>query len=156
MYQQTRKKIVHQDTEGLAYGLLRAGLGILALLTGVTGCWALLAPVSFFTMFPLPNHPWVALLPPYNEHLTRDVGEFNLSFAFLFIWSIILCERRLIQVVLVAWLVYAVPHFIYHLSHLSQFTIVDKVAQIGSLAIVILLPIVLLITLSNSHKRLRN
>lgn len=156
MYQQTRKKTVHQDTEGLAYGWLCGGLGVLALLTAVTGCWALLTPVSFFTTFPLPNHPWVALLPPYNEHLTRDVGEFNLSFTFLFIWSIILCERRLIQVVLVAWLVYAVPHFIYHLSHLSQFTIVDKVAQIGSLAIVILLPIVLLITLRNSHKRLRN
>ena len=59
--------------------VVRAGLGILALLQGIVGVWASLAPTSFYRTFPLPGHPWVSLLPPYNEHLTRDVGELSLA-----------------------------------------------------------------------------
>jgi len=77
----------------------------------------------------------------------RDVGEFNLSFALLFIWTTISPERRLIWPVLWAWLVYAVPHFIYHLNHLMHFALVDQIGQVVALGFVILLPLVLLVAL---------
>jgi hypothetical protein len=55
--------------------VVRAGLEILAVSQGVIGIWALLAPTSFYSSFPITGHPWVSLLPPYNEHLIRDVGS---------------------------------------------------------------------------------
>jgi hypothetical protein len=133
---------------------LRAGLAFLVLTTAVVGIWTLFAPESFFTTFPAPGHPWVALLPPYNEHLVRDVGALNLSFTLLFTWATISLERRLIQIILLAWLVYAIPHFTYHLNHLMHFSLFDQVEQIVSLGIVILLPLVLLI-LSNKVQKQR-
>ncbi len=136
-----------QGSEAQASRWIRAVLAVLAFITVVTGCWAFIAPVSFFTTFPLPSHPWVALLPPYNEHLVRDVGEFNLSFALLFVWAMVSFERRLVQAILIAWLVYAVPHFFYHLVHLAHFPLVDQIVQTIALGIVILLPLVMLVAL---------
>jgi hypothetical protein len=60
---------------------VRAGLGILAVVQGVVGVWALLAPASFYARFPVSGHAWVAQLPPYNEHLVRDFGALNLALA---------------------------------------------------------------------------
>lgn len=130
---------------------LRVGLIFLAFSTAVVGVWALFAPESFFTTFPAPGHPWVALLPPYNEHLVRDVGEFNLSFTLLFTWAAISLERRLTQVSLLAWLVNAVPHFIFHLNHLMHYSPFDQIGLIVSFGMIILVPIMLLITLSKTR-----
>ena len=138
---------MHQRSKAYTYGWFRAGLVALALVAAITGFWAFLLPESFFTTFPLPGHSWVVLLPPYNEHLVRDVGEFNLSFALLFTWAAIVFERRLVQAILVAWLVYAVPHFVYHLLHLEHFAPVDRFAQTIGLGSIVLLPLVLLVAL---------
>jgi len=145
-----------QRSEAQAYRWIRAGFAVLAFITVVIGCWAFIAPVSFFTSFPLPGHPWVALLPPYNEHLVRDMGEFNLSFALLFVWAMVSCERRLVQAILIAWVVYAVPHFFYHLVHLAHFPLVDQIAQTISLGMVILLPLVMLVSLRQVRLRQRD
>ncbi len=128
-------------------GWIRVCLAFLALTTAIIGAWALFAPLSFFTTFPAPGHPWVALRPPYTEHLVRDVGGLNLGFALLFAWTTISPERRLVPAVLLAWLVYAVPHFIYHLNHLMHFTLVDQIGQIVTLGLVIVLPLILLVAL---------
>lgn len=143
----------HISSRSVAPGWIRVCLAFLALTTLVTGAWALFAPLSFFTTFPAPGHPWVALLPPYNEHLVRDVGEFNLGFALLFIWATISLERRLVQAILSAWLVYAVPHFIYHLKHLAHFVLIDQIGQMIALGFIILLPLILLVTLSWPRRR---
>jgi hypothetical protein len=127
---------------------LRICLTFLTITTAFVGVWALFVPESFFTTFPAPGHPWVALLPPYNKHLVRDVGEFNLSFTLLFTWATISLKRSLIQVILLAWLVYAIPHFIYHLNHLMHFSLFDQVGQVISLGLVVLLPFVPLLTLN--------
>jgi hypothetical protein len=63
----------------------RAGLGILAVLQVIIGVWALFAPTGFYGSFPLPGHSWISLLPPYNEHLVRDVGE--LSLVLTVVWQ---------------------------------------------------------------------
>ena len=153
MSENVKEEITRQRSETPKYGWLRIGLIALALITAITGGWALFAPESFFTTFPAPGHPWVALLPPYNEHLVRDVGEFNLSFTLLFTWAAVSPQRLLVRATLVAWLVYAVPHFVFHLGHLAHFALVDKVTQMIGLGIVIVLPLLLLVVLSRLSPR---
>lgn len=80
------------------------------------GVWGLFAPESFFRDFPGFGFSWVQDLPPYNEHLVRDVGAFFLAFGVLFLGAAVIMDRRLTQVVLSAWLVFAVPHLIFHLA----------------------------------------
>ncbi len=143
----TKEVVMHRSTEGPAVSWLRAGLILLALVSLIIGCWALFFPQNFYADFPLPGHNWVAMLPPYNEHLVRDVGEFNLCFVLLFGWAAVSLERRLVQIVLIASLVYAVPHFIFHLTHLMPFPLIDQVLQTITLALVIVLPLALLIVL---------
>jgi hypothetical protein len=50
-----------------------------------------------------------------------------------------------VQVVAGATLVYAAPHFLYHLLHLDLFDTSDKVLEVGSLAITVIVPVLLLI-----------
>ncbi len=78
----------------------------------------------------------------------RDVGEFNLSFTLLFTWAAIARERRLTRAALVAYLVYAVPHLVYHLSHLMGFSPADAVAQTIALLIAVVIPLALLVDVS--------
>jgi hypothetical protein len=56
---------------------LRAGLILYLAVTALVGVWAALWPRSFHDDFPWPGHPWLALLPVYNEHLIRDFGAMN-------------------------------------------------------------------------------
>jgi hypothetical protein len=108
---------------------VRAGLGILAALQAVVGVWALLAPVSFYTSFPAAGHGWVALLPPYNEHLIRDVGELSLALTVVLAAAAVSGQRLLSAVAVCALAVYAVPHAVYHALHLEGFPTGDAVAQ---------------------------
>jgi len=124
---------------------LRAGLLILALAAAVVGFWALLAPQSFYDDFPGGGRTWVSALPPYNEHLIRDVGGLNLALALLLGWAAVTLERAIVLAALVAALVYAVPHFIYHASNLEDLSTGDKVAQTVSLALALVLPLALLV-----------
>jgi hypothetical protein len=120
--------------------VVRAGLGILALLQGIVGVWASLAPASFYRSFPLPGHPWVSLLPPYNEHLTRDVGELNLALTVVLTAAAVTGRWLLSAVAVGAAAVYAVPHAVFHFLHLEGFPTPDAVAQ--SVGIVLQLVVV--------------
>jgi len=109
--------------------LLRVGLLILSATQAIVGVWALPAPRAFYDGFPLPGHPWVALLPPYNEHLVRDVGAFNLALTVVLVAAAWTLEPTLVRVALVALLVYAVPHTIFHAGHLDGFPPGDALGQ---------------------------
>src|SRR4028118_1615057 len=74
--------------------VLRVGLGFLALSQGVIGAWALLGPRTFFDHFPGTALGWVALLPPYNEHLVRDVGALSLALTVLLGYAAVRPEPR--------------------------------------------------------------
>ncbi len=50
----------------------------------------------------------------------------------------------LVRVSLVAWLVYAVPHFAFHLTTLDAFSLADNLASMGSLGLAVLIPLLLL------------
>ncbi len=59
----------------------------------------------------------------------------------------------MIRVALVAWLGYALPHFIYHTTLTEHFSSFDNVGQLGSLGLQVLLPLVLLYLLAQQDAR---
>jgi hypothetical protein len=115
--------------------VVRAGLGILAVFQAIIGVWALFAPTSFYSSFPLPGHPWVSLLPPYNEHLVRDVGELSLALTVVLAAAAVIGQRLLSAVAVAAIAVYAVPHAIFHFLHLEGFSTSDAIAQTIGIAL---------------------
>ena len=123
---------------------LRAGLALLAASAAVVGFWALLAPRSFYDDFPGGGRSWVSALPPYNEHLVRDVGGLNLALVLLLAWAAASLDRRLVTVGLLAYLVNAVPHFVFHVTELGSLATVDQIGETFSLAVALVLPVVLL------------
>jgi hypothetical protein len=89
---------------------LRPALGFLTLTQAVVGIWQLLVPRSFYDLY------WVELLPPYNEHLLRDVGGLNLALAVVLGASALIMDRRLISTALLAYLTFPpMPRCCHHL-----------------------------------------
>lgn len=120
---------------------LRSGLLFLAAGSILVGAWALFLPRSFYEDFPATGRHWVSSLPPYNEHLVRDVGSLNLALGVLLATAAILLGRRLVRVSLVAWLVNAVPHFVFHLTELDALSFGDALGNSVTLGIAVLLPL---------------
>jgi hypothetical protein len=125
--------------------LLRIGLLTLAAPQVVIGTWALFAPRAFYDGFPATGHAWVALLPPYNEHLVRDVGALNLAVSAVLVAAALAPHRSLATAALVAQLVYTVPHAVFHVTHLEGFPVTDAVVQTAGFAVQVVLPLVLLV-----------
>ncbi|RKQ93104.1 hypothetical protein C8N24_2964 [Solirubrobacter pauli] len=120
--------------------VLRVSLALVALSALLPGLEGTLGPGSFYAQFPL-GRGWVELLPPYNEHLVRDVGGFYLAFAILFAWAAVTLASALIVPLCVAWSVAAVAHAIFHITHLDGFSTGDAVAQTTGLLAVVALPV---------------
>jgi hypothetical protein len=129
----------------------RAGLAILAVFQGVIGVWALLAPASFYRSFPMSGHAWVSLLPPYNEHLIRDVGELSLALTVVLTAAAATGQRLLSAVAVGALAVYTVPHAVFHALHLEGFGTVDAVAQTVGFAVQLLVAAVVAWLLWRDH-----
>jgi hypothetical protein len=125
----------------LTNSVLRAGLWFLTGVELVIGLVATLAPRTFYDYV-----PWVSLLPPYSEHLMRDVGALNLSLALVFVVAATTMERRLVRVALGAYLLFAIPHLIFHTTHLENFTTAAAVEQTTTLAIAVLPAALLVLT----------
>src|SRR3712207_1112258 len=133
-----------QDRRRVRRAWLRIGLLLVAATPLAGGLWALLFPRAFYDDFPLPGSNWVSTLGPYNEHLVRDYGALNLAMAVLLLAAAVLLERHLAQVALIVWLVFEVPHFVFHVGQTHHFSAGSNVAQLGGLALLIVLPFVLL------------
>ena len=130
---------------------LRIGLLFLAVTSISSGLWAYFVPRSFYEDFPLPGWDWVSTLGPYNEHLVSDYGAMNLAMGVLMVVTAVFLERRLVQAALVAWLAYAVPHFVFHIGQVHHFSLVDNLTQLGALGFVVLLPVVLFLQMWPSN-----
>ncbi|GAA4421025.1 hypothetical protein ACFQV2_13680 [Actinokineospora soli] len=124
--------------------MIRAGLIFLAVAQGAVGLVQLLAPKFFYDDFPTSATPWVSLLPPYNEHLMRDVGALTLAYVLVLAAAAIWPEPKLVRVALAANLVFAIPHFVFHATHLDHYPTGSAVAQTIALALAVLLPLGLL------------
>lgn len=117
----------------------RIALGVLLLSALSIGLTATVAPHAFYDDFPFVAH-WVELLPPYNEHLVTDVGGLYLGFSILFAWALWTLDRTLVQAVSVAWLLAAGIHLLFHAGHLENFSTGDAIAEIASLAFLLIPP----------------
>jgi hypothetical protein len=117
-------------------------MGVPSILIGV---WAGFFPRGFYDDFPGAGRVWVAPDGPFNEHLVRDVGVLNLSLAVVTIAAAIWLTRPLVRATAVAWLVYGVPHLVYHVRHRSPFDTDDQVSIVASLALAPILAIAILV-----------
>jgi hypothetical protein len=119
--------------------LARAALLILLVSVLAVGLPAAFAPQTFYDDFPFVRN-WVELLPPYNEHLVTDVGGLYLGFAVLFAWAAWTLQPTLVRAACSAWLLAAALHLFFHATHLESFSTGDAVAEIASLAFLLLPP----------------
>src|SRR5262245_66408643 len=126
--------------------VVRAGLAALVVTALVVGLWAAFAPRSFYDDFPGGGHVWVAVDGPYNEHLVRDVGELNLALGAVTLVALVTMARAAAVAAALGWLVYQIPHLLYHVRHTDVFTdSTDKVTSITSLALGVALPLIVLL-----------
>lgn len=129
--------------------VFRAGLLALGGVQAYLGLYALLAPLGFYENFPF-GRGWVALLPAYSEHLVRDVGGLFLLSAGVLIAAGVLLGRQLVAVALATFLLYSMPHTIYHYLNFGPFATADVVANVIGLGAQVLVPIALLALLWRS------
>jgi hypothetical protein len=120
-------------------GVARAALAILALSALSVGLPATVAPHAFYDSFPFLAH-WVDRIPPYNEHLVTDVGGLYLGFTVLFSWAAWTLQPTLVRAVCAAWLLAAVLHLGFHATHLENFDTADAIAELTSLASLLIPP----------------
>ncbi|MVU76162.1 hypothetical protein GPX89_02775 [Nocardia sp. ET3-3] len=95
---------------------LFAILGFLAAVGALTGLWAVVAPESFYDSYPFGLH-WVRGDGPYNHHLITDVGAFFLALGAISGAALWYRDSVIARVAGFGWLVFGVPHFIYHAFH---------------------------------------
>jgi hypothetical protein len=124
--------------------LLRATLACLALSAAFPGLLATLSPTSFYDSFPF-GRGWVQTLPPYNEHLVHDVGNYKLAFTLLFACAAWRPSRALVVPVASAWAVAALLHAGYHTLNLDGVGTADAIALIALLVTVLALPVVAIV-----------
>ena len=124
---------------------LRGGMAVLALTPALVGIWATVAPRGFYDDFPGAGHSWVSAVGAYDEHLVRDVGALYLGSLVLLAFAWAWLDRRLVQAALVSYAVAALPHLVYHVTALDNFSAGDAVAEIAGLALNVVLPLGLLV-----------
>jgi hypothetical protein len=129
---------------------IRYGLIAIAVGQGASGLWALVAPHSFYDDFPAGRGGWVSTLGPYNEHMTIDYGALSLAIVSVLIAAAIVLERRLVMAAAAGYLVWAVPHFVYHLTTLDEFGAGDAIGNVVTLAITVGLPVAILLKARSS------
>jgi hypothetical protein len=114
-------------------------LAIVAAVAVFVGAWALSGPADWYASFPGAGHHWLPMLGPYNEHLIRDVGALYLAMAALTVGAALRpADGYLVRLTGVAWLVFSVPHLIYHLGHLEHYATIDRVGNVLSLGAFVL------------------
>ena len=124
--------------------LIRIGLVILAIPAAQLAIWATLAPRSFYDDFPGGGHAWVSAAGPYDEHLVRDVGAFNLGLLVVGLFAIVTMERRVVQASLAASAAAGTPHLIFHLTDTDSLSTTDNVMSLTGLLLIVVIPLALL------------
>lgn len=130
---------------GMSLSIKRVVAAVLGLSAAFVGAWAAVAPDSFFRSFPLPGRDWVAVLPPYNEHLVRDVGGLYLALFVVSAWTVVRPRHETFAMAGLAWEVFSIPHLVFHARHLGTFSTADAVGNMIALGGTVLLAAVLLV-----------
>jgi hypothetical protein len=119
--------------------ILRAGMWFMAIVELAVGVVATLGPRWFYD-----NVPWVDLAPPFAEHLMRDYGAMNLALGLVAAVAAITMDRVMVRTSLAAYLVFAVPHLLFHVTHHDHYTASQAIGETTALTVAVLLPLALL------------
>ena len=114
--------------------LIALGVGNVAV-----AVWILVAPHAFYAQFPF-GRKWVVHAGPYDEHLLRDYGAGLLGLSTLLVLAGVVMQRRAVQLALVAWLLYAIPHFLFHALNTQALSVADNIANLFVLGVIVVLP----------------
>jgi hypothetical protein len=85
----------------------------------------------------------VDLAPRFAEHLMRDYGAMNLALGLVTAVAFTM-DRVMVRTSLAAYLLFAVPHLIFHVTHHEHYTASQAVGETTALTIAVLLPLALL------------
>ena len=88
--------------------------------------WPLVSPRGFYNQFPGGPYHWIDINGPYNEHFLRDFGALNAALVVILVFALWKPTTSLLQATGLALAVYALPHAIYHLSHLDVYKSSEK------------------------------
>jgi L-ascorbate metabolism protein UlaG (beta-lactamase superfamily) len=117
------------------------------------GIPATFAPRAFYNHYPFIGH-WVDRLPPFNQHLVTDVGEFELAFGLLFLWSARSRHPALVVPICLVWALSQTAHAVYHATHLAHFSPADAAGEmIGFFVLVALALVAIWLSLQSRRAR---
>jgi hypothetical protein len=119
--------------------LLRVGIWFLGLVELAVGVVATLTPRVFYD-----DVPWVSLAPPYAEHLMRDYGAMNLALGVVSLVAAITMQQLIVRTALAAYLIFAIPHLLLHVTHHQHYTATAAIGETTTLVVAALLPVALL------------
>src|ERR1044072_6066048 len=105
--------------------ITRVLLVIFGLVEAMIGIWSLVSPTGFYQDFPGFRTGWVAMDGPFNEHLLRDFGGLHPALAAPLIGPAVIAPPAGARLAAVAALLFGLPHFLYHLGHVSHFEQID-------------------------------
>jgi hypothetical protein len=125
--------------------LLRVGLVLLGLPQLAIGIWAIASPHGWFTTFPGLGEHWLPAYGAFDSHLAFDVGAGFAAIGSFLLLAAVWLDRRLVAAALVAYLVYAVPHFVFHLANDHDLATGAHIANDVALALSVLLAADLLV-----------
>jgi hypothetical protein len=95
--------------------------------------WAVVAPARFFATFPGLGRHWTAAYPPYNQHLTVDLGATMTTLSVLFVWAAVVDRPAVSWLAGIATAVFGTLHFGYHALHAGHMGASDWMLSLLSL-----------------------
>ena len=125
--------------------LRRLLLWVTAAIGAYVGLWASFWPTSFYDSFPGLGRIWIAVDGPFNEHLIRDVGGLYLGLAIAGAAATFSRYPDAGRVIGVAWVVFGLPHLIYHAGQFGQLPAADAIGNAITLGGSLILGMVLLL-----------
>jgi alkylhydroperoxidase family enzyme len=93
------------------------------------GVWALASPRTFYDDFPAGTDGWVHVLGPFDEHLVTDVGSLFVALGVVLILAGLSLRRGAVIAAATGWLIFSVPHFLWHVFNLDPYDTADAVAN---------------------------
>jgi nucleoside-diphosphate-sugar epimerase len=127
-----------RDLEPSLRGIARLLLWLLAANGVLLGVYALFMPQQFYDDFPFGRN-WVSHDGPYNEHLVRDFGALQLALGAVTLVALWYGSRAAARAAATGWLVFSVPHAIYHFRNLDHYDTPDQIANVVTLSAAIVL-----------------
>lgn len=124
--------------------LLRAIAAVLAVNFLTIGIWATFSPASWFADFPGFGRHWATAYPPFNEHLTADIGGFYLAFGLAALVGAATGSRPFLVAIGLITAVEALPHLLFHTFDHHHVTSGDYLATLISLSTQFVVGLVLL------------